>query len=214
MIVRPASLVVLLSLSATVGFAQTLTKESLNEKLAAATCDCLQQKAAAQGQKNLSKETARSIVIQCSGISVGKELKNVQQVYGANALANKALMNQMGQEMGVVLVQTCPTFMTYSMAMVGEGNATPATATTTGQTTGQWRALTGTGVAILNITVDKTQNAEFVWSHHFPQDDELLGQLEKLNGRSVRVSWQEVEVLQPDTKQYRKLREVTGVELL
>jgi len=213
----PRFLPVVLALGALVlprlGHAQA--KEALTEKLSVITCNCLQEKLAAQGQRKLTKEEARTIVIQCSGVSIGKEMKSIQQVYGANAITSKQIMNQLGSEMGVQMIQSCPTFMTYSMVMAGENApASSPTAATTGQTTGQLGALHGTDVATLDLTVGKAEKAEFVWSRHFPQDDELLAQLDKLKGRSVRVSWQEVEVLQPGTRQYRKLREITALDLL
>lgn len=195
--------------------ATTSAKAALTDKLAAATCDCLQQKQPAPGQPGLSKEAAKNIVIQCSAASVGQNLKAVQAVYGAASFGDKQLMNQLGREMGAQMLQTCPTFITYSLAMVGQGETSSASpAATTGQTTGQLGALHGTDAALLDLVVGKTEKAEFAWGHHFPQDAELLGQLEQLKGRAVRVSWQEMEVLQPGTRQYRKQREITALELL
>ena len=183
--------------------------------MAASTCDCLVQKLPAEGQKQFTKDQAKTTIVQCFAVSLGKDLKSLQQVFGPNAMNDKEVMNQLGRDMAGVMLQSCPTFMTYSMVMAGsEETEAVSTAATTGQTIGQLGTLGGTGVATLNIAVSKSENAKFVWGRHFPKDDELLGQLEKLKGHQVRVSWQEVEVLQPETKRYNKLREITGVEIL
>ncbi|MDB5235388.1 MAG: hypothetical protein JWR44_2381 [Hymenobacter sp.] len=211
---RRLSLVLGLLVLLAPNLSQAQTKDALTKTLAAATCDCLQQKQADLGKTALTKESAKTIIIQCSGVSVGKNLKAVQAVYGTKAIETTSVMNQLGREIGADMIQSCPTFMTYSLAMVGGGEPAASTAATTGQTTGEWGSVSGAGVATLGLNVSKTDKAEFVWSRHFPKDDELLAQLDKLKGRRVRVSWEEVEVFQPETKQYRKQRQITGVDLL
>ena len=210
---RAIGLSTALLLISTVCFGQT--KQALNEKMASSTCNCLQQKLPAADQKPLTKDQAKNTIIQCFAATVGKDMNSVQKMYGVNAMNDKPLMAQLGRDMGALLLQNCPTFMTYSMIMADTENANQTSdSTTTGQTTGQWAALSSTGIPTLSLTVDKTQHADFAWLHHFPQDGDLLTQLAQLKGRRVKVSWQEIEVLQVDTRQYRKLREIIGVELL
>lgn len=107
--------------------------------------------------------------------------------------------------------------MTLSMAIASEANtasaAAPAAATT-GQTLGQLGQLKAGTYGLLEVQTSKTAREEFTWLHRFAGAEELLPQLAKLQGRQVRVSWQEVEVFQPATKEYRRLREITGIELL
>ncbi|MDO7850065.1 hypothetical protein [Hymenobacter convexus] len=193
--------------------ASAAAKKALTDKLAGVICDCLQAKTPAEGQKPLTKESAQSIIVQCFAVSAGKDMKSIQQVYGPNAINDKQVMNNVGREVGNQMLQSCPTFITYSMVMAGNSDAA-STAATTGQTTGEWNGLSGTSVASLDLLVGKTDKASFVWSRHFPKDDELLSQLDKLKGRQVRVSWEEVDVFQAETKQYHKQRQITGIELL
>lgn len=210
---RATGLAVALFLTATSGFAQT--KQALTEKMAASTCECLKLKLPADDQKPLTKDQAKNTILQCFGETVGKEMKPLQEAFGADAMNDKALMAQLGRDMGGLLLQNCPTFMTYSMIMAGNDSGGPASdAATTGQTTGQWVALSSAAIPLLSLTVDKTQQADFAWLHRFSQDSDLLTKLAQLKGRRVKVSWQEVEVLQGDTRKYRKLREITGIELL
>jgi hypothetical protein len=190
------------------------SKAGLTDKMATSICDCLEKKQPAEGQKPLTKESAQNTIVQCFGVTAGKEMKTIQQAYGPSAFNDKQVMNNLGRDVGALMLQTCPTFMSYSMIVAGHGETASSTAATTGQTTGEWASLGGTATATVNLNVGKTDKAEFVWSRHFPKDDELLGQLDKLKGRQVKVSWEEVEVFRADTKQYRKQREITSIELL
>ena len=189
-------------------------REAVKTTLAASTCECIDKKIAARNPSPaLSKEESNQILAQCMMGAVGKDITTIQKAYGVDAFSNNATMRQIGQEVAGIMMQSCPSFMTLSMAMIDK--AVPSgSSTTTGQTLGQLGKLQGTGLGLLEIQVGKSEKAEFVWLHRFAQSDDLLIQLDKLQGRQVRVLWQEVEVLQPGTKQYRKLREITGLELL
>lgn len=198
------------------------TKEQVKEKIAGNTCNCLDKKIAARpsAAKALGKEEANQMLMQCMMGAAGKELMGLQTAYGANAFGNKDTMRQMGMEVGGMLAQTCPSFMTLSVAIANDANAASAanpaaaTTTTTGQTLGQLGRLKAGTYGLLEIQTSKTGREEFAWLHRFSQADELLPQLAKLQGRQVRVSWQAVELFQPTTQDYRKLREITGIELL
>ena len=198
--------------------AQAQTKEQVKGKIAGSTCDCLDKKITARPgtAKVLGKEEANQMLMQCMMGAAGKELVGLQTAYGANAFGNKDTMRQMGMEVGGMLAQTCPSFMTLSVAIANDANAAnpAAAASTTGQTLGQLGQLNAGTSGLLGIQTSKTAREEFAWLHRFAGADELLPQLAKLQGRQVRVSWQEVEVFQLATQDYRKLREITGIELL
>ena len=192
------------------------TKEQVKEKIAGNTCDCLDKNIAARpaASKALGKDEANQLLMQCMMGAAGKEVVGLQTAYGANAFGNKDTMRQLGMEVGGMLAQTCPSFLTLSVALANESNPeSAATTTTTGQTLGQLGKLKAGTYGVLEIQTSKTAREEFAWLHRFAQADELLPQLAKLQGRQVRVSWQEVELFQPATQDYRKLREITGIEL-
>jgi hypothetical protein len=193
------------------------TKDQVKDKITAGSCDCLNKKIAARPSgKDLNKTEANQMLMQCMMAAAGKEVKGLQAAYGPTAFGNNEIMRQVGMEVGGQLAQSCPSFMTLSLAIAGEKEsaATTSTATTTGQTQGQLGQLSTSGYGLLEIQTSKTAKEEFAWLHRFAQADELLPQLAKLQGRQVRVSWQEVEVFQPGTQDYRRLREITGIELL
>ena len=200
--------------------AQAQNKEQVKEKIAGSTCNCLDKKIAARSKttKALGKDEANQMLMQCMMGAAGKEVVGLQTAYGANAFGDKDTMRQMGMEVGGMLAQTCPSFMTLSVAIANDANAVsaanPAAATTTGQTLGQLGKLKAGPFGLVEIQTSKNAWEEFAWLHRFAGADELLPQLAKLQGRQVRVSWQEVEVFQPTTQDYRKLREITGIELL
>lgn len=201
--------------------AQGQTKEQVKEKITSSACDCLDKKMAARPgtAKALGKDEANQLLLQCMMGAAGKEVVGLQTAYGTNAFGNKDIMRQMGREVGGMLLQTCPSFMTLSVALAAESSAASATnsvaaTTTTGQTLGQLGQLKAGTYGLLEVQTSKTAREEFTWLHRFAGAEELLPQLAKLQGRQVRVSWQEVEVFQPATQDYRKLREITGIELL
>jgi hypothetical protein len=82
----------------------------------------------------------------------------------------------------------------------------------TGQTTGRLGDLHGTGIALLDIDLSDSEQTQFAWLQHLQSGDDLLAQLPKLKGQLVRVSWQEVEVLDPSTNSYHKVRRLTSIE--
>ena len=198
--------------------AQAQTKDQVKEKIAASSCDCLDKKMAARpgGGKGLGKTEANQMLMQCMMAAAGKEVKGLQAAYGPTAFTNKDAMRQMGMEVGGQLAQTCPSFTTLSVAIASEAepDASAATTSTTGQTVGQLGKLSTGTYGLLEIQTSKTVREDFAWLRRFAQADELLPQLAKLQGRQVRVSWQEVDVFQPATQDYHKLREIISIELL
>lgn len=208
-----------LLLVAKVGFAQAQAqdkgkdKDKVKQLLATSTCACVEQKQAARTAP-LTKEGANQMLTQCMMAAAGKDLKAIQAAYGTNAFNDVEVMRQLGREVGGLLLQHCQSFTVISLAMAGKDGSASSGAATTGQTVGTLGKLRGTAFGLLDVQVSKTENATFAWLHRFEQAADLLAQLPQLQGRKVRVSWQEVELLQPDTQQYQKLREITGIELL
>ncbi len=209
------ALVLFSLLAPSISLAQTSSKEKIKQQVAAGTCECLDKKLAAHASTlPLSPEEAQQALTQCMMGAAGKNLAGIQAAYGSNAFSNSETMRQMGREVAGVMMQNCPNFTTVSLAMTNSSPAAGTAAATTGQTTGQLGALRGTGIGMLELQISPTENAEFAWLHRFAAGGELLPELSRLQGKQVRVSWQEVELLEPDTKQYRRVREITGLNVL
>ncbi|RZK14774.1 MAG: hypothetical protein EOO56_24230 [Hymenobacter sp.] len=195
------------------GISLAQTKEKLQQQIATGTCECIDKKLAARPTGTpLAKEEANQVLVQCMMAASGKNLTAIQSIYGTEAFTDKEVMRQLGREVAGVMMQSCANFTTLSLAIANK--ETPSTAATTGQTTGQLGLLRGTEAGTLELQVSKTEKATFVWLHRFAGAEELLPQLSQLQGRQVRVSWQEVELFQPSTRQYQRLREITGISLL
>jgi hypothetical protein len=210
----PNALVLSALLAPSISLAQTQSKEKIKQQIAASTCECLDKKLAAQASNlPLSQEEAQQALTQCMMGAAGKNLTGIQAAYGSNAFSNGETMRQMGREVAGVMMQSCPNFTTISLAMTSSSPAT-STAATIGQTVGKLGPLRGPGVGMLELQISPTEKAEFAWLHRFAAGNELLPDLGQLQGKQVRVSWQEVELLQPDTKQYRRVREITGLSVL
>jgi len=190
-------------------------KEVLQDRMSADICACL-TRAAPVAPAVLTKAQTKQVFTQCFAAAVGKEMRAVQAAYGQTAFNDAPLMRGIGQETGAKLIQTCPVAMTFFGAM-GEKTSPEDSvpeATTTGQTVGQLGALSGAGLPRLEVLTNDSEKAYFVWLHHFDQADDLLRRLPELRGSRVRVRWREVQVLQPDTRQYQPVREITALEIL
>jgi hypothetical protein len=204
----------LLISSAQLAVAQT--KEVVKEQLATEVCACLTKKSAVAKPETLSKDQIKQVFIACFGGAAAKHMKGIQQAYGQTAFSNSALMRTLGEEVGALLLQNCPESMGYFMAIADKDDASKPAAATSGQTVGTLGALrqSGSGLAMLTVQTSKTEAVSFAWVRQFDKAEELLRKLPELQGKQVRVAWEEVEVLQPDTRQYQKVREITGIEVL
>jgi len=198
----------LFTLVAASGQAMAQTKEEVKSKISSNVCDCLQKKEAENPFDMMSKEQATATANPCFASGVAKELAGIQTAYGTNSFSNADLMRQIGREVAGEMMQSCPTFLRVSMAMAKPSSSTAAT---TGQTVGRLGKLHGTGLALLDIEISKTEQAQFAWLQRPTEGNALLGQLAQLKGKLVRVSWQEIDVLDPTTATYKKLRQLTGI---
>jgi hypothetical protein len=198
-------------LSTAAGQALAQTKEQVKAKIASNICDCLEKKAAEKPFDKLTKEEATAVGLPCFTQAAAKEVTGIEHAYGSKALTDNELMRQIGRDAALVGVQNCPLFMQLSLAMAKEPGGYGATGVT-GQVTGRLGDLHGTGIALLDIDLNDKEQTQFAWLQHLQSGDELLAQLPKLKGQRVRVSWQEVEVLDPSTNSYHKVRRLTSIE--
>ncbi len=189
--------------------AQTI--EEVKAKIASNACDCLNQKSHDKALESLTKEQAKFITMQCFASAAGKELVGIQHAYGTDALTDNAVMKQIGVEVASAMTQDCPSFVMLSMSLAKEEEPS-STAATTGQTTGHLGSLHGAGIALLSLEISKTEQAQFAWLQRVPDSDGILAQLTNLKGQAVRISWQEVDVLDPGTSAYRKMRQIIGIK--
>jgi len=202
-------------LVAGIQLAAAQTKETVKEQLATEVCACLTKKSAVAKPETLGKDQIKQVFIACFSGAAAKHMKGIQQAYGQTAFSNSALMRTLGEEVGAQLVQNCPESMGYFMAIANKEDSSKPAAATSGQTVGTLGALrqAGAGLAMLTVQASKTEAVSFAWVRQFDNAEELLRKLPELQGKQVRVAWEEVELLQPDTRQYQKVREITGIEV-
>lgn len=179
--------------------------------MAASACSSLEKKIKEQNLTSVTKEQYSSILGQCIIPYLGKEIKELQRLYGAESLTDSQQMRQIGIEVGGIMAQACPAYLSLA-AMISTSPVSMAT--TTGQTVGQLGTLRGTSIAMLQLAVNETEKAEFLWLSKFKGAEELLPKLTTLQGQKARINWQEIEIYQPEKKQYTKLREIIGIDLL
>lgn len=213
---RKSTILIISFLAINTHWAFAQTRETVKKQISVDVCDCLTAKSAEVKPESLPKDQIQQVFVQCFGGAAGKHMKSIQQAYGQAAFSDKTVMRTLGEEVGALLVQNCPVSMGYFMAMSDNNVNSKSTAATTGQTVGKLGALSkpGASLTLLEVQVNKTEKIYFAWVKQFDKAEEILRNLPQLKDKQARVSWEEVEILQPDTQKYQKVREITSIEML
>ena len=69
-------------------------------------------------------------------------------------------------------------------------------------------------MAFIIVVDEYGDELSFLWLEKFPDSEEYLGRIEDLKGRRVRIIWREIQLYQVRTQNYRKSKEIRGLELL
>jgi hypothetical protein len=64
------------------------------------------------------------------------------------------------------------------------------------------------------LTDNNNQEKSFIWLRQFPGSENFTASAAKFTNKKLKISWQEIEVYIPSAKNYYKIKEVTGVEVL
>ncbi|RYF85592.1 MAG: hypothetical protein EOO03_13020 [Chitinophagaceae bacterium] len=128
-------------------------------------------------------------------------------------VTDQAAMQKIGLSLGVnLLKQKCSSFI--KLAAIMAGTNTEGTTETAQLTSGSFKRIETKGFNYIVINDDKGNEKTFLWLRQFPGSENLIDAGNKLTGKKLKISSQEIEVYLPQAKGYYKVKEITGIELL
>ncbi|MDX5348029.1 MAG: hypothetical protein LPJ89_03265 [Hymenobacteraceae bacterium] len=198
---------IFLFLFTTIGFAQK-TPGPAEVAITDSICNCISN---VDYAKITSEKSAEKVFVECIAKQPSLMVKFAEE--RKVSFSNQAAMRQLGEELGKNLLNTnCPGFMKLTMAMVehSEGNDEELS----GVTYGKLKRIETKDFNYLVVTDDENKEKNFIWLRHFPGSDNFMNNTGKLVGKKLKIDWQEIEVYIPAAKNYYKIKEITGVEVM
>ncbi|WP_181304531.1 hypothetical protein [Rufibacter sp. XAAS-G3-1] len=190
-------------LSATL--AQT-TPASVEKKITENICGCI---SALDFEKITDKQTAERLFVEC----FSKETNLLIQLAEEKKIdvTDQVAMRQLGVDVGKNLMKdNCQGFIKLSIAMVKE----PENGTLSGTQEGKLKRIDTKDFNYFVLADNSNQEKSFIWLRQFPGSEDFTANAAKFTGKKLKINWQEIEVYIPSAKNYYKIKEVTGIEVL
>lgn len=189
----------------TAATAQT-TPGPVEKQVTANICDCI---SGLDHDKIKDKPTAEKAFVDCFAkqssllLDLAEE-RNVE-------ITDQPAMRNLGIEIGKNLMkQNCEGFMKLSMAMAN----TNTTASASGITEGRLKKIETKDFSYFILVDNDNKERSFIWLRQFPGSEKFVADTNKLVGKKLKISWEEMEVYVPSAKNYYSIKEVTGLEVL
>lgn len=125
--------------------------------------------------------------------------------------SDHAAMSELG--IGIaknLMAQNCDGFMQLSLAMAKDG----LEENLTGVTAGRLKRVELKEFNHFVINDNDNKERTFIWLRQFPGSENFFDGTQKYIGKNLKVNWQEIEVFIPSAKNYYKVKEVTGIEVV
>ncbi|WP_299703282.1 hypothetical protein [uncultured Pontibacter sp.] len=170
-------------------------------------CDCISR---LDYSKVTNKQTAEKAFMDCfaSQGSMILDVANERNVEITDQPAMRALGVGIGKNL---MQQNCEGFMKLSMAMAQTETAGDIGS---GVIEGRLKRIETKDFNYFVITDNSNKEKSFIWLRQFAGSDEFMGNTKNYIGKTVRISWQDIEVFVPSAKNYYNLKEVTELQVL
>ena len=123
-----------------------------------------------------------------------------------------AAMRQLGENIGKNLVyENCSVFIKLSMVLAGK-DIDREVSMDEGSTSGHFVRVDTKGFNYLVIKDQEGNEKSFIWLRQFPGSEKFTAPATGMAGKSLKISWKEIEVYIPSAKGYFKLKEITAVD--
>lgn len=120
---------------------------------------------------------------------------------------------KVGSLIGVNLLQEkCASFLRLAGIMAKKKDGESAVETQS--TTGAFKRIDVKGFNYIVLKDAKGSERSFIWLRQFPGSEKFTGITTKYIGKSMKITWQEMEVYLPAAKGYYKVKEIIGVDVL
>lgn len=193
---------------ATVTFGQGVVK-----KLSDKTCKCMEK----EDLDAMSSEDLQMKFGLCMVEHAMEMNTEIKEELGIDLFAGgEDAGRQLGEKVGFELAISCPAFQAQMMKMLGEeeGAAAETTeATAVGSATGPIKEFKTDGFVNVIMEGDGGRQIKFLWLRHFPGSEKLIGNMNQYVGKTVTITFQEIEVFLPKAGDYFKVKEITSLKV-
>lgn len=189
----------------TVTKAQT-APSAIEKKLTDSVCVALDK---IDVSKATDKKTAIALYTEAltHHVDILQEWASEQGVAFSDTKAMETLGIKLAQNL---MKQNCPNFMKLATKMGGGDADEIATETTTGT----FKRIDTKGFNYIVLKDSKGSERSFIWLRQFPGSEKFTGITTKYIGKSMKITWQEMEVYLPAAKGYYKVKEIVAVDIL
>ncbi|AKQ44577.1 hypothetical protein TH63_01265 [Rufibacter radiotolerans] len=183
-----------------------VTLSATERKISDNLCGCIGK---VDLEKITDKPSAEKVFVDC----FSKEFNLVIQLAEEKSIqiSDQPAMRKLGEEVGKNLFKdNCQPFIALSMKMAQGTN----TGSMTGTSEGTLKRIDTKDFNYFVITDNTNNEKSFIWLRQFPGSEGFMADTKKFTNKKVKLSWQEIEVYIPSAKNYYKIKEVVGVEVL
>jgi hypothetical protein len=183
-----------------------VTLSATERKISDNLCGCI-------GKVDLEKLTDKPSAEKAFMDCFSKELNLVIQLAEERNLniSDQVAMRKLGEEVGKNLFKdNCQPFIGLSMKMAQSTNS----GVTTGATEGTLKRIDTKDFNYFVLTDNTNNEKSFIWLRQFPGSEGFMTDTKKFTNKKLKLTWQEIEVFIPSAKNYYKIKEVVGIEVL
>lgn len=189
-----------------------LSAQPVVEQIATETCTCIEK--SSQEEKNANLELLTSACVQQAMLEHISDITAAYRVDLNNPEASREIGETIGKEVGEWLAMNCTAYQVLQARPASRQPQTETLTHTLRTTDGSITDLRGEDLAYVIMVDEYGDELSFLWLEKFPNSEEYLGRIEDLKGRRVRIIWREIQLYQVRTQNYRKSKEIRGIELI
>ncbi len=201
------SILTLLLATASISFSFA---QSAFDKMVDEVCTCMDSKPEAyQDQSSL-----QMAMMECGQRAIMSNPMEIMQERGITDPNDMKAMTKLGQDMGIALIDKCPSYSAgvQKMSMdMATGGGTPKAMTQS--ITGRLANISGDHVAVLSIVGTNGIAEEVYWLESFDGDSDLLGNSDKYIGQNVKIDTETIKLYDPKLSAYREVKTLRGIAL-
>lgn len=190
----------------------SLSAQQVVEQISAETCACIEKASAEESIKSLELLTNS-----CVQQAMLENITGITETYRADLSdpeASREVGQSIGKEVGNWLAENCVSYRALQTQSTQSKPKVEMLSFPLKSTEGSITELRGEELGFVILVDEYGDELSFLWLEKFTGSDEFLGRIEDLKGRRVKIIWREIQLYQVRTQNYRKSKEIRGIELL
>jgi len=190
------------------GLFGTASAQEVLEKIAQDACDCLSGKdLSGKEQQEIQMEMSR-----CLMQKVGNYQSELQDQLDVD-VTNQQAMQELGQQIGMKMVNKCPDLM-MQMAQVQGGGQKDLDTEKMYQVEGVVAGIEGDEFTYVVVKDDSGRNQKFLWFRYFEGSDPFVQDPQTMVGKKVQLTFSPVECYSPKLNEYFKRNEIRALKIV